>query len=696
MRRRVFFMKTLRFSKTIYFSIFAQLSLFSHMKKIVYIISGVLLAVILSTLAYVYLQRNAIVAQIVSNKITALEKKKNLRISYGELNVQNLNGVCVSDIVIIPCQPDSLPQDTLSSVASVCAEISLWELLKGNMEVQKLHINNLRVWLTDNGVSRNIDPLLPKEEKTNEAAETEKEAKSKGFSERFSDMLTTFFRLIPEDFEVTDICIKAKSPSYQATLTTPEIKIDNNQFSSNLLFSEDSITQNFTLEGKFRNADKSIFCKIYAPGKEKVQLPYIKYKYDMTVAFDTAQFDFKALEDDSEKIQLGGNLAVKNLLTNHWRISEKELLFEDIAIDYVLNAQSNYIELDSSSVVHFNKLQFNPYLKLQNQPSWVVAASLHKSGFPADDLFSSIPQGMFANLEGIKTSGSLDYHFDLNIDFDNVDSLTFRSNMEKHDFKIEKMGATDFRMIQSPFTYHAYENGELVRSFVVGESNPNFRSLNQISECLRGAVMFSEDGQFFRHKGFYENAIKASLIQNLKEKRFARGGSTISMQLVKNVFLCRNKTMMRKLEEILIVWLIENNRLVSKERMYETYLNIIEWGPNVYGAEEAAQFYFDKSCDKLSPAEAIFMASIVPRPKKFKLSFNEDGTLKEHLSKYYEKIGYQLHKNSYISDGEFRRLKPEVELKGNAKNYFSDLSEKEEKPSAFKNFFNLFKKKKRR
>lgn len=74
------------------------------------------------------------------------------------------------------------------------------------------------------------------------------------------------------------------------------------------------------------------------------------------------------------------------------------------------------------------------------------------------------------------------------------------------------------------------------------------------------------------------------MIQDIKERRFARGGSTLSMQLVKNVFLSRNKTIARKLEEMLIVWLIESNHLTSKERMFEVYLNIAEWGPMIYGA----------------------------------------------------------------------------------------------------------------
>jgi membrane peptidoglycan carboxypeptidase len=85
-----------------------------------------------------------------------------------------------------------------------------------------------------------------------------------------------------------------------------------------------------------------------------------------------------------------------------------------------------------------------------------------------------------------------------------------------------------------------------------------------------------------------------NLLSKHKTKKFSRGASTISMQLIKNVFLTREKTVSRKLEEILLVYILENNRIVSKERMLEVYFNIIEWGPNVYGIGEASRFYFRK------------------------------------------------------------------------------------------------------
>ena len=138
------------------------------------------------------------------------------------------------------------------------------------------------------------------------------------------------------------------------------------------------------------------------------------------------------------------------------------------------------------------------------------------------------------------------------------------------------------------------------------------------------------------------DAIRESIATDIKERSFARGGSTITMQLVKNVFLSRNKTIARKLEEILITWLIENQQIASKDRMFEVYLNIIEWGPMVYGANEASRFYFNKDVSRLTYSESIFLASIVPKPKWFRYSFDPDGHLRPELADYYRLVSEKM------------------------------------------------------
>ena len=171
------------------------------------------------------------------------------------------------------------------------------------------------------------------------------------------------------------------------------------------------------------------------------------------------------------------------------------------------------------------------------------------------------------------------------------------------------------------------------------------------------------------------SAIQESLIQDLKEHRFVRGGSTLSMQLVKNVFLSRKKTIARKLEEMLIVWLIEENGLTSKERMFEVYLNIAEWGPGIYGAAEASHFYFAKEPSELTLAESIYMASIIPRPKHFKYSF--DGrNLKESNDAFFDLLLRRMLERERITAEEAAGVSPrQVHITGPALHYLEDTGE---------------------
>jgi membrane peptidoglycan carboxypeptidase len=253
------------------------------------------------------------------------------------------------------------------------------------------------------------------------------------------------------------------------------------------------------------------------------------------------------------------------------------------------------------------------------------------------------------------------------VDLSQPDSLTFNTSLNRHQFSILSFGNTVFTAINDPFEFTAYEHDLPVKSFMVGPENPDFRSLDRIPAILPYAVMTSEDGAFYLHRGFLPDAFRESMIQNIKERRFARGGSTISMQLIKNLFLSRNKTIARKIEEALIVWLIENNNLTTKERMMEIYLNIIEWGPMIYGANEASRFYFNKDVSRIGLAEAIFMASIIPRPKSFRYQFDEQGQLRESAKEFFRLVAGKMAGKGWITSGEAEKLIPEVTLKGPAR-----------------------------
>jgi membrane peptidoglycan carboxypeptidase len=168
---------------------------------------------------------------------------------------------------------------------------------------------------------------------------------------------------------------------------------------------------------------------------------------------------------------------------------------------------------------------------------------------------------------------------------------------------------------------------------------------------MQVAVLTTEDGAFFHHRGFNHGAIKNSLIANLKARRFVRGASTISMQTAKNLFLTRDKTLGRKLEELILTDYLEQN--FTKAEILEVYLNIIEFGPNVYGIVDAAEHYFGRKPEELNLAECLFLASVLPRPVGFHKLY-EKGELSEAWMKNLHTLMEIAFKNGKISESELR------------------------------------------
>jgi monofunctional glycosyltransferase len=136
---------------------------------------------------------------------------------------------------------------------------------------------------------------------------------------------------------------------------------------------------------------------------------------------------------------------------------------------------------------------------------------------------------------------------------------------------------------------------------------------DRISPNLVRAVLAGEDSRFFDHSGFDWEEIKKAVEKDWEEKRFHRGASTISQQLAKNLFLSTSKNPLRKLHEALITK--EMELILGKRRILELYLNVIEWGDGVYGAEAAARHYFNTSAGSLSAEQAAFLSAIIPNPR---------------------------------------------------------------------------------
>jgi monofunctional glycosyltransferase len=149
----------------------------------------------------------------------------------------------------------------------------------------------------------------------------------------------------------------------------------------------------------------------------------------------------------------------------------------------------------------------------------------------------------------------------------------------------------------------------------------------QIAQSLKRAVIAAEDGKFPEHEGFDFEAMQKAHQKNLQKGRVVAGGSTISQQLAKNLFLSGEKTPWRKLQEAVITFMLE--KVMSKRRILEIYLNVIEWGNGVFGAEAASRYYYGVSASSLSAEQSARLAAMIPNPRYYDLNRNTPWLLKK-------------------------------------------------------------------
>ncbi len=152
-------------------------------------------------------------------------------------------------------------------------------------------------------------------------------------------------------------------------------------------------------------------------------------------------------------------------------------------------------------------------------------------------------------------------------------------------------------------------------TFVVGPRNPYWTPYGAIPQALKKAVVASEDANFYSHDGVDYEAIQEAIKTDWRRGKFVRGGSTITQQVAKNLFLTREKTLIRKVKEFVLARRMDD--ALSKSRILELYLNVVELGPMVYGIGHAAQYYFGKRPSALTVRECAFLASMLPGPKVY-------------------------------------------------------------------------------
>jgi len=574
--------------------------------------------------------RNMVLEKVIAKVKSKTQTEYNSTFSVKEASFTGVCGIDLVDVALVPNDAD-----TIFRIQSIKTDIDLLQLLVGRVQIETLVIKNGFAQFVQNGNKKNIDAFLKKKGDT---LQKEEKTDKKDYARQTYRILSRALNLVPVDMSLEDLTFRINDNGKKASVSLTKLRLVDKQMETSIQVNTNTFTQRWRIKGLADPRNRKADLEFFNIDTGAIRVPYVDERYNLKSSFDSIRINLSNMDMDGDELHVDGYASITGLMINHPKIATKDVLIKKARFDYNLLFGPDFIRVDSTSTGILNTLKFHPFAEYNIAGDTIYKARVAIPEMKAQDFINSLPEGLFSNFEGMVAEGSFDYKLDFMYNKNKPNRLVFKADLNKRGLKIIKYGEANLGMLNTNFVYRAFDEGRFQRPVLVGSGNPNFTPISQISPTLRYAVLTSEDPSFFSHKGFISEAFKQSIIKNIKTKKFTRGASTISMQLVKNVFLTREKTLSRKLEEILLVYVLENNRISSKERMLEVYFNIIEWGPNVYGIGEAANFYFQKHPSDLSLKESLFLASIIPRPKKFMWQFNDEGQLRSAYQYHQERL----------------------------------------------------------
>ena len=243
--------------------------------------------------------------------------------------------------------------------------------------------------------------------------------------------------------------------------------------------------------------------------------------------------------------------------------------------------------------------------------------SLHlwNDSLSGENLTASFPRELMGRLEGLELTGEASFDVLLEMDWGCPDSSDFQANVDVSGLRVaySPVSVGHLRSGGSCRMKDSWGNSRLIELDTL--ENDDFVEFDSLHPSFEGLLRCAEDATFRSHRGFCIYHIRNSIIANIRSGRFSRGGSTLSMQLARNLFLGREKTLARKVQEVFLTWRIES--YLSKDRMLEIYSNIVELGPDVFGFQEAALYYFGRDFRDLNTRQVAYLVSILPGPRLY-------------------------------------------------------------------------------
>lgn len=419
----------------------------------------------------------------------------------------------------------------------------------------------------------------------------------------------------------------------------------------------------FKRGSRIGNKENYIVKKINKTGLFQFNITSIEYSFPVKFLFDSIQVN-KGL---NFSINLKHCIIRFSPLLSIQLNAQQLLIYNNDVLDIKLSIFSSIISLrpSASGFKLFIRNELNPeklaleMVVTRNFVAKTNSISINSSAFTLLQIVSMFERLSYSKLSNIQFMGAKSFALQFVYSYLRPMNYTFHFEVKgENGFEINSKSILEFDHLQNDKPQTIIDNNSNVRTFLFNEMSNGFVSIHDIPDIVLKTIITTEDPNFLFHNGFDIDCFGFALATNIDTKKFTRGGSTITMQLIRNLYLNHSKTFSRKLEEIILTWIIEEQLHIPKDKILEVYLNRIEMGPGVYGIKEAAYFYFDKQVEDLNLLDSLVLSYIIPRPKFFLPALlDQSPILKKNLKLHIKKYVSLMKHREHIDEADFLSLK---------------------------------------
>ncbi len=629
-------------------------------KKKLWIILSIVAGILLIGVIVLYCMVPTLIKNYLNRKIESVETERNVTLSMGDMEVTGFSIFGDIDLSIKDLHvKDNRSEVEFATADEVSVDVKAWRGFRVVKDVRKIELKTLNLNVLKHGDTTNYAFLKVHKDKK----------KSSSYNERVARLLDKLARTCPDEMECAKVNIRTDIEHVVNTYAFDNLQIDDGKLSGKFtVLPGEAKSSEWRISGVLDNKNKDYFGEIALadPKAEVSSIPLGTDDDGENVQFRKASGHLKLVDETHKQLRMELSGDISELQVYHHFIATQPVVIEHTNAKLNLTFTDKRIQVDSTSSLCLNQAVVHPFViyeKSKGKKKHVVF-KIDEKKVDAQKLFASLPEGLFDVVPHLSVRGNLDLHFLFDCDFAQLDSLKFDFDIRSrdHSFRIVEGGEYINRFNDS-FEYVFYENGDTSRTAWIGPENPYFCNFSQVPNYLVKSILASEDAGFFGHRGFIKSSIQSALISNMKSGKLRRGGSTISQQLVKNLFLNRKKVFSRKIEEMLLVWMIEDYRMLTKERMFEIYVNIAEWGPGIIGIGEASEFYFGKRPSELTFGESLYLATLIRAPKHYRSTVNADGSVSDNKRAELEATSARMVERGIITDADLQNFDANVVIR---------------------------------